>query len=240
MRQTSFKLWEGSSAFNGEQISLIITGLNGNSKNPKTGKMIQSWIVPTEINPRDTLRRPDLSRCVCGDCNLKPNTGLPFKESCYVMRVAFNAPRSVWSSNISRPVELGQSLSAIEESKLPFRWGAVGDPAMLPQEIFKLVQNTVNKNIARKFYTAYTHQHMHGFAYWIRRYAMASVENEWDGKLFRAFGFRTFRITSGPQAGPDELVCPNYTHNIPCIKCGLCNGKVDENDNRKSITIPRH
>jgi hypothetical protein len=239
-KYTSYKIWEGASPYNGDLISCILTGLNGNSLNPKTGAMIQGWIVPTKTAPHIDLKGKGRCDSICGECPLKPKIGAKNGNACYVLRRAYQAPRAAWSANIHKPIELNKALKAIERNPLPIRWGASGDPAMLPQELFEEVTFLIKKKIPAKSFTAYTHQHKHAFAYWSREYAMASVENEWDGKFFRAMGFRTFRITDGPQAGKDEIVCPNYTHGIKCVDCGLCNGNYSDKDKRKSITIPRH
>lgn len=239
--QSSFKIWEGPSAFNNEQISLILTGMDGSSENPKTGAMIQSWILPTKIHPVIAVKQLDGDNCCCGDCPLKPlKHNFEKKQSCYVARYMFRAPRSVWDHNILKPIEFGKAMDTYSKNPLPIRYGSYGDIAMIPKEIFKSFQSVIEKNFKNKNHTAYTHQHKHSWAYWTRRYAMASVENKWDGELFRALGWRTFRITEEPEAGLNEIICPNYTHKISCIKCGLCDGKKSNKDNRKSITIPRH
>jgi len=242
-KQSSFKIWEGNSPYNNEPISAIVTGADGSSHNPKTGAMMQLWILPSNINPKDAIKTGE-DTCVCGDCVLKPSTykqtQCKNKTICYVAKRAFQAPRSVWQHNIHRPVELDTVTNIISSNHLPIRYGAYGDPAMIPEWEFKSIHVAACKNNKRKAHTAYTHQHNRKFAQWIKRYAMASVEHEIDGMIMRSLGWRTFRVTDGPEAGKDEIICPNFTHGIQCINCGLCNGRVSESDNRKSITIPRH
>lgn len=242
-KQTSFKIWQGPSAYNGEEIACILTNTNGSSKNPKTGPMIQSWILPVKMDPKDAIQKNNGDACCCGDCPLKPSkAGFKKYDSCYVGRRVFQAPRNVWLGSIKRPVELDKGIISLVQSSHQIRYGSYGDIAMIPKDIFEIIHTSVLKDRKVKTHTAYTHQHKKAFAYWTRRYAMASIENKCDGQLFRSFGWRTFRVASKDnlELDKDEIICPNITRGTQCIDCGLCDGKRHDNDNRKSIIIPAH
>ena len=91
---------------------------------------------------------------------------------------------------------------------------------------------------------------------------MASVESIEDAKKAHAMGWRTFRVLQGVPAKkrrkgtpeqnaamkaaaiavaksllmPGEILCPNYTVDVQCSDCGLCDGA----NGKKSIAIPAH
>jgi len=234
IKQTSFKIWEGASPYNSAPISSIITGTDGSSNNPKTGPMIQLWIIPKEINPKDAVKTGE-DECVCGDCPLRPTTTKTnnFKP-CYVGRRAWQAPRSVWQYNIGRKVELEKSWCAMKLSNLPIRIGAYGDGAMMPQEIIQKLVHIADGH------TCYTHMWKQKWAQWIKKYSMASVSSVGDAKIAWKKSWRTFRISNQNDCTDNEIMCPHITHNVQCIKCNLCNGKVNKNDKRKSIVIIEH
>ena len=238
MKNSSFKIWQGSSPYNGESISAIITNIYRKSKNPKTGDMCQLWILLTGRSPTEAIKLGDES--VCGDCPLMPARCKIYNESCYVARRAFQAPGNVWKENINLEVDLRSALDNIILAAKPIRLGAYGDPAMIPQDIFEEIINTIKNVKPIKPYTAYTHQQNKPFASWIKQYAMASTHSLEESKKYWDEGWRTFRITSIPEASKHEIICPNFTSGMQCINCCLCNGKNNYKDARKSITIPRH
>lgn len=207
--------------------------------NPKTGPMIQSWILPTDVSPYLAVKQENGDEACCGYCPLKPlHVSSLVQKSCYVARRAFQAPNSIWKKYNNKKIQLREFKNVIKLLPKPIRYGSYGDIAMIPQNDFESIHSYICNYLNTKTHTAYTHQHAHAFAYWTRRYAMASVENIYDARLFRAFGWRTFRIGDNPDQ--DEIWCPNLTNNIQCIKCGLCNGKKNASDNRKSIVIKAH
>lgn len=222
----------------------VITNLHHLSKNPKTGVMSQLWILPKNETPWMAIKHEGGDDGICGDCIYAPLRAWRARDeghdikACYVGRKAFQAPSQVWRSVVDKPVEQAAGLAAIERSKLPVRFGAYGDPAMLPDKLVALIHAAAIAGLAGQKHTAYTHQSHRKWAQWIRGIAMASVNNEVDGKLYRSLGWRTFRIGTMPDQ--DEILCPNYTHGTQCIKCGLCNGSTGKNDTRKSIVIPAH
>ncbi len=243
MKNSSFKIWQGCSPYNGKSISAIITNILRKSKNPKTGDMCQLWILSTDLSPVDAVKLGDES--VCGDCPLMPARCEVYNESCYVARRAFQAPGNVWKDNINLDVDLDSALYNLTLSGKPIRLGSYGDPAFLPQDIVEKVieKEKVIENISvksNKLYTAYTHQQNKPFAYWIKQYAMASTHSIEESKKYWDEGWRTFRITVTPEASKHEIICPNFTNGTQCVNCCLCNGKSNSKDNRKSITIPRH
>jgi len=247
MKQFTFKLWEGNSPYDGSEIVAIISNLVRPSKNIKTGPMSQLWILPKNEAPWEAIKREGGDNCVCGDCIYTPLRAKRARKnghkipSCYVGRVAFRAPSRVWSGINKSKVQLEEGLKAIKESGFPVRYGAYGDPAMLPLWLIKLVgKSALEATNGKRIHTAYTHQPHRVWASHLKSTAMASVNSGYDGKVYREFGWRTFRVTEKPEVDDGEIICPNFTHGVQCIACGLCDGVRGPHDKRKSITIPKH
>ena len=219
-------LYEGPSMLNGEPIVAIATGLKKPSSNVKTGPVVQCWILSADETPAEAAKSGKDS-AVCGNCPLRPaNTG-----ACYV--TLFQGPRSIWTT-----WKRGGYLpfDARVFHGLPVRFGAYGDPAAVPFEIWDTI------GFQARMTTGYTHQwrdcdplHKH--------YCMASVETEADALEARDRGWRTFRVTTSPgdKSLSSEVTCPaseEAGHKIQCIQCGACDGTAS---NRKShIVIHAH
>ena len=240
MDQTSFKVWSGESPFNGKPISAILTNIYRKSKNVKIGDMLQLWILSSELSPVKARALPEGDESVCGDCCLKPSNAASFKESCYVARRAFQAPGQVWRHNMGLEVDMRSALDRVRQIGKPIRYGGYGDAAMIPQDVFESILSAVQESRGKKTHTAYTHQHNSSFAGWIKDFAMASTHSLEESEEMWDRGWRTFRITDGPNASQHEIICPAFTKGLTCDNCCLCDGKRGCADNRKSITIPRH
>ena len=82
--------YEGPSIIDGAPIVVIINKIYGASKNGKTGDIVQSFIIRSDINPVEALQT-GADASICGDCVHRPikakETGEP---PCYV-----NVGRSV-------------------------------------------------------------------------------------------------------------------------------------------------
>lgn len=105
---------------------VIATGFERSSENPKTGNMIQVWILARHVSPSDAVRT-GLDAIVCGDCPLRGETGKPETRSCYVK--VWQAPSSVWNAyrNDAYPKLRDYRLF----SGRMVRLGAYGDPAFI-------------------------------------------------------------------------------------------------------------
>lgn len=219
-------LYEGPSMLNKEPIVAIATGLKSPSSNIKTGPMVQTWILSAEETPVEAAKSGK-DAAVCGNCPLRPlNLG-----TCYV--TLFQGPRSIWAT-WKRGGYPPFDVHAFAGK--PVRFGAYGDPAAVPFEIWDAI------GFQASMTTGYTHQwrtcdplHKH--------YCMASVEDEAGALEARDRGWRTFRVTKSPgdKSLSKEVVCPaseEAGHKIQCIQCGACDGTAS---NRKShIVIKAH
>ena len=196
------------------------------SNNSKTGDMVQVWILHRNLSPRNAVNT-GADRVVCGDC---PHRG----TTCYV-RVD-HAPRGIWQAyQRGRYQKL-----AIRDYPRVFagravRLGAYGDPAFMPRRVVRaLVSAAVG-------HTGYSHQWRR--SEWLKPHVMASVDSLAEQHEARAAGWRTFRVSSGQNPEPWEILCPaskEAGNRTTCLDCQLCNGSAGSMDPRKSIYIPAH
>jgi len=219
--QTGFILWEGLSQHDNKPIAAIATMT---SNNVKTGNMIQTWIIRTDIEPHEAVKNSQ-DGSVCGACPFKSGAG------CYVRTE--QAPLAVYRAyhkgNYKRVSIAEIPLIAINRT---VRIGAYGDPAFVPTHIWKaLVSNAIG-------FTGYTHQHKQPwFDPNLTKYCMVSADTIAESEKLNAMGIRTFTAISDKESVPDnQLICPNFTHGVICNDCKLCDG----GKNGKSIIAPIH
>jgi hypothetical protein len=200
-------------------IVAIVTCLDGESENPKTGPMAQLYIV--DAGPLDPvqLRAMDDERSTCGGCPLQGEDGL-----CYVN--LGQAPLTVWRRwragwyRPARPERIARAARLCAGLRL----GAYGDPLALPQEVIADLVAAWRAAAPLVPITGYTHQWRRRDAQWGKRYTMASVETWDDAARAAQMGWRVFHA-GPPSERPAGLVqCPNDTHGVTCADCGLCQG----------------
>lgn len=226
-----FIFYEGKSLIDGLPIVGIATT---ETSNPKTGPMVQTWILRSDISPLEAVASgQDFS--VCGDCPLRGVAA----RGCYVN--VGQAPRAVWAAYKAekyRPLAKSESRFFIGKG---LRYGAYGDPVAIPLDAWKLLEKLCTGRIR----TGYTHQWaMRRFARWSTR-VMASVHTVSQAATAQAAGWRTFRAASPLNFAPSpgEIVCPASPEGgdrRTCAECGACNGRRDMADRRVSIAIVSH
>lgn len=221
-------LWEGSSLLDGEPIFVVATL---KSVNVKTGDMIQTWILPQHISPIKAVEEgKDVS--ICGDC---PHRRIDGKRTCYVN--VGHGPRAVWKAYKDGKYPKIKDLSQITGGR-HVRLGAYGDPAAVPTRVW----SRLKRHAAG--WTGYTHQ-------WrtcdqtLREACMASVDNEWEARIARRLGWRTFRCRSADEPLlTGEIMCPASEEagkKTTCEKCLLCAGNMSEKMNKiPDISIVVH
>jgi hypothetical protein len=212
MAHTSTVLWEGLSPVDNTPIVAIATGLGKESKNAKTGAMVQIWILLQNVAPHDAVKSGE-DQAVCGHCPLRGNAQRG--RTCYV-QVA-KAPLSVWKSY--KAGRIPHSSTDVLRNKF-VRLGAYGDPAMLPP--------TLVKEIVRKAagHTGYTHQWKKEFAQWAKGYLMASTEGSRQTYIAKKFGWATFQVTSDPsRVSENASHCLAESEGFSCETCMRCDGK---------------
>jgi hypothetical protein len=228
--------YRGPSLLTGDPIVGILTGLEGGSLNPKTGPMVQAWILRPELAPMEA-KRQNLDDAICGDCALRGKDG--FNSTCYV--TPWLGPHNTWKM-FRRGGYLEATwpeLQALLEGRY-LRCGAYGDPAAIPVEVWRTLLGTAAG------WVAYTHQ-------WrtcdqrLKHVAMASVDTEAEFWTARGYGWRTFRVRGRADAliasgfgAPLEVTCPasdEADHRTTCQRCQLCRGT---NRPARSVAIIAH
>ena len=236
-------IYQGPSLIDGSPIVAIATG---GSKNPKTGDMVQVWIMRADVAPAEAARiGADVG--VCGSCKLRPAAvaarraaGEPDGARCYVTLI--HSPRAVFEKYSRGGYET--ATTAAQRRRVGaghmVRLGAYGDPAAVPVRVWReLLADAVG-------HTGYSHQwDTRGNATLTRNLralrvlVMASVETVADAERAQRAGWRTFRVR--PAADPGEMmqgerVCPaseEAGHKVQCIDCRACAGA----DGRASLGI---
>lgn len=211
-------LYRGPSNFNGKPIVVIATGLSKDSKNSKTGAMVQIYILADGEKPSDALYKSGNSTSVCGDCK-HDQWG-----TCYVnIGQGGNAVYGAYVRGNS-PMYDRKKHGDIFAGKV-VRFGTYGDPAMVPMSVWKpILEQCVG-------HTAYTHQWGKAWAAEYKEFCMASVDTQAEKDKAKAMGWRTFRVRpqseANDKANKRETVCPateeqGYRKN--CVDCRLCDG----------------
>ena len=204
------------------------------SENPKTGNMVQVWILPREVNPVTAVKTGE-DDIVCFDCKHRGANGIG--RTCYVL--VHNAPNGIWKAyNRGRYPKL-----AIEDFKYTFRgrkirFGAYGEPVLIPIDIFRELANVSDG------WTGYTHQWAFpGYAVY-QPFLMASVDSMAEYEQAKRLGWRTFRVrTEAQELTNREISCPasdEAGHKTTCADCKLCAGSTGAADPRKDIAIIVH
>lgn len=253
MSANGYILYEGNSVFdNKTPIVALATGVKNRSNNAKTGKMIQIYIIRQDMKPIDAVREKKDSS-ICGDCKHNYSVG---ERSCYVD--TSKGPSMVYKAykrgSYSKKVLKG----VFEDEKV--RFGAYGDPAAVPFEVWEPILEEINKN-GKGILTSYTH----AWKYCDQRFkqfTMASVDSMDEAKEAWDMGWRTYRVMPSEETPmvKGEFLCPGsdesydqrlskfkergYTDpkllskikKIHCDECGACNG-----GNKKSnVTVVVH
>lgn len=215
-------LWEGASLIDGAPIVVIATGLSDTSDNAKTGNMIQTWIMRSDIAPNDAIKSGD-DRSVCGDCPKRPavfEARSPGDRPCYVK--VWQAPRSVFEAyrrGIYDRVAPAAAAELFAGRKL--RMGSYGNPSAAPFEMWDTV---ASKTAGR---TGYIHNWRDANSRW-HELVMASVETVPEAIEARKLGYRLFRARLASEPLIDrEIACPaskESGHKTTCAACVACGG----------------
>jgi hypothetical protein len=223
-------LYEGPSLLADAPIVAILTGLTNASNNPKTGPMLQAWVLRSDMPPMDA-KRVNLDDAVCGDCALRGRDG--FDAVCYVS--PWQAPHQVYKAfqrDIYGRPDAADVRASVAGKHL--RVTAYGDPAAVPYDVWQNVLTTAGG------WVGYTHQHATCDPR-LRWLLMASVESAPDAAAAHARGWRTFRARRSVEVlDAGEVTCPasdEAGHRVTCQSCQLCRGSSRP---AKSIGIIAH
>jgi hypothetical protein len=228
-------VYEGPSLLDGSPIVVIINKIKAASKNAKTGALVQSFIIRSDINPVEALKTGD-DAAICGHCIHRPSlaayTGAP---PCYV-----NVGRSVasvykaykrGSYTKASPAEVALYLTGLK-----LRIGTYGDGAAAPIDVWQqLTQFTAG-------HVGYSHQWLNpSFDHqaW-SKLVMASADTIDEAAQANLFGMRVFRVSVGVDKQHGEVSCPASAESgkkTTCDNCMLCAGTTKA---AKDIVIADH
>lgn len=215
------------------ETSAIVIIATLKSENEKTGDMIQIWILNRAESPVDSVKHGTDSN-VCFDC---VHRGTSFADrTCYVNVI--QGPGSVWRAYVAGSYRLlaRSEYSAVFANRA-VRFGAYGDPVLIPIRIVRAIVRVATKH------TGYTHQWRKAEFQIFRSFFMASCDSIGDYAAAKRMGWRTFRVrTRNGSVLAHEIICPasdEAGHKTQCIRCGLCSGSRS-NDTRKDIVIIVH
>ncbi|MBB5167081.1 hypothetical protein [Mycobacterium sp. AZCC_0083] len=219
-------VWSGVSELDG--VTPIVVLASFESSNVKTGNMIQTWILRSDVAPNVAITEGTDS-AVCGSCVHRGDKSTGRKRTCYVNP---RTPASVWRAfnrGNARPFD------AAPFKGRKVRIGAYGDPAAAPFEVWARIAELATS------VTGYTHQ-------WrtcdprFAKLTMASADSMDDYRVARRMGYRAFVVRELGAAKPQGLVqCPateGKSNTVQCIDCMQCGGT--DNGRKASISIEVH
>lgn len=204
------------------------------SENAKTGNMIQIWILNREYSPIESVKNGTDAN-VCFNCAHRGKQGFS-DRTCYV-NVA-QGPNAVWRAYVAGNYrKLARAEYALVFANRSVRFGAYGDPVLIPLSILRSIAAIANGH------TGYTHQWRKPEYQAYRAYLMASCDSIADYATAKRMGWRTFRVRTAQDAIlAREISCPASDEAgklTQCIRCRLCSGSK-AGDPRKDITIVVH
>ncbi len=237
----SLIVYDGPSVIDGKPIVVILTGLADSSENAKTGNLVQSFIIRSDVEPHTALKTGD-DASVCGLCPHRPliakmleRAGLP-SAPCYVRvgESVLSVYRAYRRGSYARATSVDQVAAALRGRKL--RLGTYGDPAAAPVALWQLLVSLSAGHVG------YTHQwQAHGFnARAWSPLVMASADTADEARQATAMGMRYFRVSIGVDKAPLEVTCPASIEGgrkAQCSDCMLCAGT---SKNARSIVIADH
>jgi len=227
--------YEGPSELDGAPIVVIINKVHSASANDKTGDLVQTFIIRSDIAPVEALQT-GADASICGDCEHRPiNAKKTGKPPCYVnvgrsVRAVYEAYKRGRYDRISLP-ELALKLAG---KKL--RIGTYGDGAAAPVSVWQALTTYTAGHVG------YTHQWERvGFnhAAW-SELAMASADTIEQAQTAHDLGYRTFRVSIGIDKHAGEVSCPASAEagkKATCTDCMLCGGATKR---AKHIVIQDH
>ena len=239
--------YDGSSQIDGARIIGIVTGTRSRSSNPKTGDMLQTWILRADMHPVEALAT-GADASICGECPYRPH-GSPApgkrygRRLCYVNPMGPSAIYRAWVDG-KYPSASADDMRALVKGRA-VRLGSYGDPCAISRCRWTWIDSASGR-------TGYTHRWRHmermpvdDMATWWRSHIMASVDSESERREASALGWRTFRpLFRGEERSAAEIQCPAAPESgarTTCADCRLCAGSMaDRSRPIPSIAIDIH
>ncbi len=221
MKPLGYIAYEGPSLIDGAPIVVIVNKLDG-SDNVKTGAIVQSFIIRSDVDPVKALQTGD-DASVCGQCEHRPilarKTGKP---PCYVQVAksvlsVYNAYRRGRYTRAD-----AATIAKALEGKI-VRIGTYGDPAAAPVTMWAKITRYA---AGRRGYTHQWDRPDFDAAAWAPL-VMASADTIDEAAKANLLGMRVFRVSQGVDIQAGEAPCPASAEagkKSTCAKCILCSG----------------
>jgi hypothetical protein len=200
--------YDGPSEIDGAPIRGYVSH---NSSNRKTGDMLQTWIIRSDMSPLQACKS-GADKSICGNCPHRPSSA----GTCYVL--VHQAPTAI-SKSQDRPLPKASHHKGL-------RLGAYGDPTAIPYGHWRTLMAQKDSTS----HTGYTHQ-------WrtcdqrFQSLCMASVDNEDEQREASKLGWRTYRVMpTGAALLAGEILCPS-SRGVKCTDCRLCAGTANTGRN---------
>lgn len=233
-------IYTGPSMIDGAPIVVLATL---DSRNVKTGALIQTFIMRSDIEPHLAVKTGQDSS-VCGNCPRRIFNG----GDCYVLphQAALSSWRA-WEREGKPAADTLKACLAMEKAAKGhgLRMGSYGDPAAVPFYVWQILIDS----LCPKTVTGYTHQWGNDFAHlaypeqhkaWMRDNLMASCDNTSEAELARVQGWRFFLAVPKNVEIPARTVeCLSDKMDKTCEECGICNGNQGRLG-RASVYIREH
>ena len=234
MNMNGAVIYKGPSMLDGSPIMAVLSGLQADSTNEKTGAMVQSYILRSDVHPVLAVQT-GADAAICGDCKHRGDSINGRGRTCYV-EVGKGASMVWGAANRGVYIDARIDASHLVAGRI-VRLGTYGDPAAVPVDVW---QRLISRAVA---WTGYTHA-WRGAGAPLRKLCMASVDSEAEMAEARALGWRTFRVvtrTDEVQRFKHESPCPASAEagrKLTCIDCTACDGA--SSTKRGSIVIQAH
>lgn len=204
-KPTGYVLHRGT--VNGQAFVAIATL---ETDNRKTGNMVQIWFLLENISPVDGVKAGIDAETVCRGCPFAAGNG------CYVN--VGQAPLAIWRAfhRGSYPEAWPRDYARLFSGR-KVRFGAYGNPSLLPLSIVKAIAE-VSAGWTGYFHDWKENPLASGYA----AYFMASTETESSHRLASAIGFRTFHVS--PEKPVGAIECLSDSKGLECAQCKLCAG----------------
>lgn len=217
-----FIAYEGPSEIDGAPIVVIVNKIDSDSENEKTGALVQTFIIRSDIAPTDALKTGD-DVSICGDCVHRPLLAAENGEApCYV-----NVGRSVLSVfnayKRGRYIKADTATIAKALAGKIVRLGTYGDPFAAPVQMWTQITRYA---AGRRGYTHQWQNPKFDASAWAPL-VMASADSIDQAAHANLMGMRVFRVSVGVDRQPGETICPASAEGgrrSTCAKCTLCAG----------------
>jgi len=214
--------YEGPSAIDGAPIVVIINKIDTDSKNDKTGAIVQSFIIRSHVNPVRALQT-GADASVCGQCEHRPKLARKSgKPICYV-QVAKSVLSVYKAYRRGRYVRADAATIAAALAGKIVRIGTYGDPFAAPATMWAQITRYA---AGRRGYTHQWDRPDFDVQAWAPL-VMASADTIDQAAKANLLGMRVFRVSIGVDVQAGEASCPASAEagrKSTCAKCTLCAG----------------